>query len=175
MRRTFAVGRVSRKGEEIVMVEKARTSPIPGPWTLKALIRPSPSKYPNPEIRWHLSAAASPLAALHSFAVPQRVRLNRAPCQRRASALSIHHRISGMGHQVEKCQRSTGPRAAVPVGSRRVVAPCCVRTPLRCFGIAVVVLHCLASTRREPLRSSGLSRPHPPFRRAFQTRQELVA
>ena len=54
----------------------------------------------RPWWRIGLSAAASPLTALRSFAVPQRVRLNRAPCQRRASALSVHHRISGMEHLV---------------------------------------------------------------------------
>jgi uncharacterized DUF497 family protein len=43
---------------------------------------------------------ALPLAALHSFAVPQRVRLSRAPCHRGASAPSVRDRICEVGHLV---------------------------------------------------------------------------
>ena len=39
MRTTFMVGRVTRKGAEIVMAEGVLPPPIPGPWTLKALVR----------------------------------------------------------------------------------------------------------------------------------------
>ena len=40
MRTTFLVGRVGRKGSEMVVVDGEGPSPIPGPWTLKALVRP---------------------------------------------------------------------------------------------------------------------------------------
>jgi len=39
MRKTFLVGRVTDKGEEIVVAEGVLPPPIPGPWTLRALIR----------------------------------------------------------------------------------------------------------------------------------------
>jgi hypothetical protein len=41
MRTTFLVGRVTRTGAEMVVVEGVAPPPIPGPWTLKALVRPS--------------------------------------------------------------------------------------------------------------------------------------
>ena len=41
MRTTFLVGRVTRKSAEIVVVEGIGSPPIPGPWTLKALVRTS--------------------------------------------------------------------------------------------------------------------------------------
>jgi hypothetical protein len=47
MRTTFLVGKVSQRGSEIVVVDGVEASPIPGPWTLKALVRckpPSPSR-----------------------------------------------------------------------------------------------------------------------------------
>ncbi len=42
MRTTFLVGKVTRRGAEMVVVEDAGAPPIPGPWTLKALVRPAP-------------------------------------------------------------------------------------------------------------------------------------
>ncbi len=42
MRTTFLVGRVTRTSAEMVVVEGVGSPPIPGPWTLKALVRPSP-------------------------------------------------------------------------------------------------------------------------------------
>jgi hypothetical protein len=39
MRTTFLVGRLTVKGEEIVVAEGVLPPPIPGPWTLRALIR----------------------------------------------------------------------------------------------------------------------------------------
>ena len=47
MRTTFLVGRVGQKGSEIVVVEGRSSSPIPGPWTLKAMVRP---KVPPPAL-----------------------------------------------------------------------------------------------------------------------------
>lgn len=41
MRTTFLVGRVTRKGAEMVVVEGTESSPIPGPWTLRAVVRPA--------------------------------------------------------------------------------------------------------------------------------------
>ncbi len=41
MRTTFLVGRVNREGAEIVVVEGVGYPPFPGPWTLKAMVRPS--------------------------------------------------------------------------------------------------------------------------------------
>ena len=41
MRRTFLVGRVTRKGSEVVVVAGDGMPPFPGPWTLKAMIRPN--------------------------------------------------------------------------------------------------------------------------------------
>ncbi len=40
MRRTFLVGKVTPKGEEMVVLEGAEAPPFPGPWTLKAVVRP---------------------------------------------------------------------------------------------------------------------------------------
>ena len=40
MRRTFLVGKVTPKGEEMVVLEGGETPPFPGPWTLKAVVRP---------------------------------------------------------------------------------------------------------------------------------------
>jgi hypothetical protein len=44
MRTTFLVGRVGQKGSEMVVLEGRSSSPIPGPWTLKALVRPKVSR-----------------------------------------------------------------------------------------------------------------------------------
>lgn len=38
MRTTFLVGRVTQKGAEMVVVEGVAASPIPGPWTLRAVV-----------------------------------------------------------------------------------------------------------------------------------------
>jgi hypothetical protein len=41
-RKTFVVGRSTTRGTELVVAESLRTpAPIPGPWTLRALVRPS--------------------------------------------------------------------------------------------------------------------------------------
>lgn len=40
MRRTFLVGKVTPKGEEMVVLDRAEAPPFPGPWTLKAVVRP---------------------------------------------------------------------------------------------------------------------------------------
>jgi len=48
MRTTFLVGRVTRGGAEIVVVEGVLPPPIPGPWTLRALVRPAPASPANP-------------------------------------------------------------------------------------------------------------------------------
>lgn len=57
MRTTFLVGRVTRTGAEIIVVEAVGSPPFPGPWTLKALVRPSfhyfPSVPPGPSHRIH--------------------------------------------------------------------------------------------------------------------------
>ena len=45
MRRTFLVGKVTPKGEEMVVLKGAETPPFPGPWTLKAVVRPL--RYPS--------------------------------------------------------------------------------------------------------------------------------
>jgi hypothetical protein len=45
MRRTFLVGRVTPKGEEMVVLKGAETPPFPGPWTLKAVVRPLRSPF----------------------------------------------------------------------------------------------------------------------------------
>lgn len=47
MRTTFVVGRVTRKGAEMVMVDRGGRCPIPGPWTLKALVRAAPPATPG--------------------------------------------------------------------------------------------------------------------------------
>jgi hypothetical protein len=39
MRRTFMVGRLTRKASEIIVAEGTGPSPIPGPWTLRAMVR----------------------------------------------------------------------------------------------------------------------------------------
>ena len=45
MRTTFLVGRLTPKSTEMVMVKGSRRqNPIPGPWTLRALVRSSPPK-----------------------------------------------------------------------------------------------------------------------------------
>ena len=45
MRTMFLVGRLTPKSTEMVMVKGSRQqNPIPGPWTLRALVRSSPSK-----------------------------------------------------------------------------------------------------------------------------------
>ena len=42
MRTTFLVGRLTPKSAEIVLTEGSRSpAPFPGPWTLRALVRPS--------------------------------------------------------------------------------------------------------------------------------------
>jgi len=55
MRTTFLVGRVTRTGAAIIVVGGEGPPPIPGPWTLKALVRPflhySPSVPPGPSRR----------------------------------------------------------------------------------------------------------------------------
>ena len=40
MRTTFLVGRLTPKSAEIVVVDGPGQSPIPGPWTLRAVVRP---------------------------------------------------------------------------------------------------------------------------------------
>jgi hypothetical protein len=41
-RKTFVVGRSTTRGTELVVAESLHTpAPIPGPWTLRALVRPS--------------------------------------------------------------------------------------------------------------------------------------
>ncbi|MGD2122840.1 MAG: hypothetical protein PVJ76_13895 [Gemmatimonadota bacterium] len=42
MRRTFIVGKFNRKASEIIVVDGVGASPIPGPWTLRALVRSNP-------------------------------------------------------------------------------------------------------------------------------------
>ena len=44
MRTTFMVGKVTSRGSEMVMVDSTPSTPIPGPWTLKALVRPAPPR-----------------------------------------------------------------------------------------------------------------------------------
>ena len=39
MRKTILVGRLTRKSSEIVVVQRDMYSPIPGPWTLRAMVR----------------------------------------------------------------------------------------------------------------------------------------
>ena len=42
MRTTFVVGKLTPKSTEIVVAESRRSpAPIPGPWTLRAVVRPS--------------------------------------------------------------------------------------------------------------------------------------
>jgi len=41
MRTTFLVGRLTPKSAEIVVVDGMGPSPIPGPWTLRAVVRGS--------------------------------------------------------------------------------------------------------------------------------------
>jgi len=56
MRTTFLVGRVTRKGAEMVVVDRVESPPIPGPWTLRALVRPSqasPTSPMDPRPRLH--------------------------------------------------------------------------------------------------------------------------
>jgi hypothetical protein len=48
MRTTFLVGRVNRKGAEMVVLKGGKAPPFPGPWTLKALVRP---RWTLPEAR----------------------------------------------------------------------------------------------------------------------------
>ena len=49
MRTTFLVGRLTPKSAEIVVVEDAGPAPIPGPWSLRALVRPSKPRPAWPE------------------------------------------------------------------------------------------------------------------------------
>jgi len=46
MRTTFLVGKVTRRGAEMVVVDESGSSPFPGPWSLKALVRPKPVPRP---------------------------------------------------------------------------------------------------------------------------------
>jgi len=46
MRTTFLVGKVTRRGAEMVVVDELGSSPFPGPWSLKALVRPKPVHRP---------------------------------------------------------------------------------------------------------------------------------
>ncbi len=39
MRVTFAIGRLTDRSTEIVVMESKERPPIPGPWTLQALVR----------------------------------------------------------------------------------------------------------------------------------------
>ena len=48
MRTTFLVGRLTPKSAEIVVVDPSRAASFPGPFLLKALVRPRP---PNPIFR----------------------------------------------------------------------------------------------------------------------------
>ena len=42
MRTTFLVGRLTPKSTEIILAEGSRSpAPFPGPWTLRAVVRPS--------------------------------------------------------------------------------------------------------------------------------------
>ena len=42
MRRTFVVGRLSARGAEVVLADRVRApAPFPGPWRLRALVRPA--------------------------------------------------------------------------------------------------------------------------------------
>ncbi len=42
MRTTFLVGKLTPKSTEMVVAESRRSpAPIPGPWTLRAVVRPS--------------------------------------------------------------------------------------------------------------------------------------
>jgi len=52
MRRTFMVGKSNSRGTEILVVKERVPPPIPGPWTLKALVRPASG-------RKHLSSTGS--------------------------------------------------------------------------------------------------------------------
>ncbi len=45
-RTTFLVGRLTRGSAQIVVVEGSQPPPIPGPWTLRALVRPA--RFPGP-------------------------------------------------------------------------------------------------------------------------------
>jgi hypothetical protein len=47
MRTTFLVGKVTRRGAEMVVVDELGASPFPGPWSLKALVRPKPVARPS--------------------------------------------------------------------------------------------------------------------------------
>ena len=38
-RRTFAVGRLDRRTTEVQVVRPSGSAPIPGPWSLKAVVR----------------------------------------------------------------------------------------------------------------------------------------
>jgi len=49
MRTTFLVGRLTPKSTEIVVVDGPVHSPIPGPWTLRALVRPNTPPAPQPQ------------------------------------------------------------------------------------------------------------------------------
>ena len=41
MRTTFLVGRLTPRGTEILLAEGSRSpAPFPGPWTLRAVVRP---------------------------------------------------------------------------------------------------------------------------------------
>lgn len=46
MRTTFLVGRVNRTGAEMVVVEGDASPPIPGPWRLRAVVRPVDHRLP---------------------------------------------------------------------------------------------------------------------------------
>jgi hypothetical protein len=64
---------------------------------------------PDPCIRRHSITAASPLATFRSHRRTQRGRLGRTPCERGASALSVHHHMHGTGH----CGRSEATPASI--------------------------------------------------------------
>jgi len=48
-RRTFLVGRVTRKWEEMVVVAPSASPSLPGPWKVRALVRPLRSTSTGPE------------------------------------------------------------------------------------------------------------------------------
>lgn len=47
-RRTFAVGRIDRGATEVQWVRPLERAPMPGPWTLKAVVR---DPRPRPALR----------------------------------------------------------------------------------------------------------------------------
>jgi hypothetical protein len=48
MRETFMVGKLTQRGTAMWVVKGRKPSPIPGPWSLKALVRPAPARSPLP-------------------------------------------------------------------------------------------------------------------------------